>query len=90
MLPMMVAESNRHRASGRENGTTAATWEIVNGIKYLRCHRTVIVQPYKLQGTPQGQDQDQQLKKQLDNATKFIPTWVKVAVAIALGLGCRT
>jgi len=26
-------------------------------------------------------------KKQVDNATKFIPTWVKVAVAIALGLG---
>ena len=27
------------------------------------------------------------LKKELDNATKFIPLWVKVAVAIALGLG---
>jgi PiT family inorganic phosphate transporter len=26
-------------------------------------------------------------KKQLDRSTKFIPTWVKVAVAIALGLG---
>ena len=26
-------------------------------------------------------------KAELDNATKFIPTWVKVAVAIALGLG---
>ena len=26
-------------------------------------------------------------KSSLDNATKFIPTWVKVAVAIALGLG---
>ena len=26
-------------------------------------------------------------KKELDNATRFIPTWVKVAVAIALGLG---
>ncbi len=26
-------------------------------------------------------------KKELDGATKFIPTWVKVAVAIALGLG---
>jgi PiT family inorganic phosphate transporter len=26
-------------------------------------------------------------KKQLDKSTKFIPTWVKVAVAIALGLG---
>jgi PiT family inorganic phosphate transporter len=26
-------------------------------------------------------------KSQLDNSTKFIPPWVKVAVAIALGLG---
>jgi len=26
-------------------------------------------------------------KKSLDSATKFIPTWVKIAVAIALGLG---
>jgi PiT family inorganic phosphate transporter len=26
-------------------------------------------------------------KKDIDNATKFIPIWVKVAVAIALGLG---
>jgi PiT family inorganic phosphate transporter len=26
-------------------------------------------------------------KKQLDRSTKFIPPWVKVAVAIALGLG---
>jgi PiT family inorganic phosphate transporter len=26
-------------------------------------------------------------KKQLDNSTKFIPTWVKVIVAVALGLG---
>ena len=26
-------------------------------------------------------------KKQLDHATKFIPDWVKVAVALALGLG---
>ena len=29
----------------------------------------------------------QAFKKQLDHATKFIPLWVKVAVAIALGLG---
>ena len=26
-------------------------------------------------------------KQQLDDATQFIPLWVKVAVAIALGLG---
>jgi len=28
-----------------------------------------------------------ELKKQLEHVTKFIPTWVKFAVAIALGLG---
>jgi PiT family inorganic phosphate transporter len=28
-----------------------------------------------------------EFKKEIDNATKFIPLWVKVAVAIALGLG---
>jgi len=32
MLPMMVADSSRQRVSRRENGTTAATWEMVNGI----------------------------------------------------------
>ena len=26
-------------------------------------------------------------KQSLDNSTKFIPTWVKIAVAIAMGLG---
>ena len=26
-------------------------------------------------------------RARIDNATKFIPTWVKVAVAIALGMG---
>ena len=35
-----------------------------------------------------GRRQDaQRLKSSLDGATKFIPTWVKIAVAIALGLG---
>jgi hypothetical protein len=38
MLPMTVAESSRQRASGRENGRTAATCDMVNGIKYLNCH----------------------------------------------------
>ena len=35
---------------------------------------------------PEQADMDR-YKKGIDNATKFIPTWVKVAVAIALGLG---
>jgi inorganic phosphate transporter, PiT family len=33
------------------------------------------------------QDDLKRYKADLDDATKFIPTWVKVAVAIALGLG---
>ena len=33
------------------------------------------------------QDNLKEFKQQLDGATRFIPTWVKVAVAIALGLG---
>jgi PiT family inorganic phosphate transporter len=33
------------------------------------------------------QDNLKEFKPQLDGATRFIPTWVKVAVAIALGLG---
>ncbi|WP_166362536.1 inorganic phosphate transporter [Pseudomonas akapageensis] len=33
------------------------------------------------------QEKVQLFKKQIDDATRFIPLWVKVAVAIALGLG---
>jgi PiT family inorganic phosphate transporter len=36
---------------------------------------------------PQTSDNLDAFKKQIDGATKFIPLWVKVAVAIALGLG---
>ena len=37
--------------------------------------------------TPPQQADIDSYKSDIDNATKFIPTWVKVAVAIALGLG---
>jgi inorganic phosphate transporter, PiT family len=37
--------------------------------------------------TPEETEVMTNYKKKLDLATKFIPTWVKVAVAIALGLG---
>jgi PiT family inorganic phosphate transporter len=36
---------------------------------------------------PEEKQQIAEFKKQLDYATKFIPLWVKVCVAIALGLG---
>jgi PiT family inorganic phosphate transporter len=45
----------------------------------------------KKSGKPQFTTQDWTVltnyKKYTDNATKFIPTWVKVAVALALGMG---
>jgi inorganic phosphate transporter, PiT family len=37
--------------------------------------------------TPAEQADLKAYKAELDNATKFIPSWVKVAVAIALGMG---
>jgi PiT family inorganic phosphate transporter len=37
--------------------------------------------------TPEAQRNLTAFKRQIDDATKFIPLWVKVAVAIALGLG---
>jgi PiT family inorganic phosphate transporter len=37
--------------------------------------------------TPEEKQKIGEFKKQLDYATKFIPIWVKVCVAIALGLG---
>jgi PiT family inorganic phosphate transporter len=36
---------------------------------------------------PDTQAKVQQFKQQIDNATRFIPLWVKIAIAIALGLG---
>jgi PiT family inorganic phosphate transporter len=45
----------------------------------------------KKTGTPKLSARDSSIlgnyKKHVDSATKFIPTWVKVAVALALGLG---
>jgi inorganic phosphate transporter, PiT family len=45
----------------------------------------------KKTGQPQLSSQDWSVldnyRKHIDGATKFIPTWVKVAVALALGLG---
>ena len=37
--------------------------------------------------SPEAKNNLKQFKKEMDNATKFIPFWVKLAVAIALGMG---
>jgi PiT family inorganic phosphate transporter len=49
---MIAAERTRHLASGRENGKTAATCEMVNGIKNLSGHLIVILQIYKSRAAP--------------------------------------
>jgi PiT family inorganic phosphate transporter len=53
---------------------------VSEGLRLLDKSKTIAVSP-----ADKGTLKD--YKSQLDNSTKFIPTWVKVAVAIALGLG---
>jgi PiT family inorganic phosphate transporter len=45
-----------------------------------------LVKQHKLED-PAEQKEASALKARMDGVTKFIPTWVKIAVAIALGLG---
>jgi PiT family inorganic phosphate transporter len=51
---------------------------VSEGLRFMGKTMTVSADDKKVLDTYKGQ---------LDHATKFIPTWVKVAVAIALGLG---
>jgi inorganic phosphate transporter, PiT family len=53
---------------------------VSEGLRFLLKSKAVAI-------SPDDQKVLTEYKKELDNATKFIPTWVKVAVAIALGLG---
>ena len=54
---------------------------------YLASETIKHVKSEKVAVTPQIGDNLTALKAELDNATRFIPFWVKVVVAIALGLG---
>jgi PiT family inorganic phosphate transporter len=45
-----------------------------------------LIKQHKLED-PAEKDAAAQLKKRMDKVTKFIPVWVKIAVALALGLG---
>jgi inorganic phosphate transporter, PiT family len=49
--------------------------------------REVLAKDKESELTPEEKKEIGEFKKQLDYATKFIPLWVKVCVAIALGLG---
>ncbi len=53
---------------------------VSESLRYLSKSKTITV-------SKDDQTTLAEYKKELDHSTKFIPTWVKVAVAIALGLG---
>jgi inorganic phosphate transporter, PiT family len=66
---------------------TASTANVRNEMYLISETLSVLKKKNALSLTPPQQADLDSYKKDIDNATKFIPTWVKVAVAIALGLG---
>ena len=48
---------------------------------------TSLMDNNKVRNSPPKQRKLQLFRQQIDHATRFIPIWVKIAVAIALGLG---
>jgi inorganic phosphate transporter, PiT family len=66
---------------------TASTANVRNDMYLISETLSVLKTKNALNLTPPQQADIDSYKKDIDNATKFIPTWVKVAVAIALGLG---
>jgi inorganic phosphate transporter, PiT family len=66
---------------------TASTANVRNDMYLISETLNMLKKTGSLNLTPSEQADMDAYKKNIDNATKFIPTWVKVAVAIALGLG---
>jgi PiT family inorganic phosphate transporter len=66
---------------------TASTANVRNDMYLISETLSLLKKKGALNLTPVEQAAMDRYKKGIDNATKFIPTWVKVAVAIALGLG---
>jgi PiT family inorganic phosphate transporter len=66
---------------------TAKTANVRNDMYLISETLGMLKKKGSLNLTPPQQADIDSYKSDIDNATKFIPTWVKVAVAIALGLG---
>jgi PiT family inorganic phosphate transporter len=92
VVPALAALTGAIGAQVREYGTLAAVpAEAVANVRNDMYLATETINHIK-KGGGANFDHDTQsnvdaFKKELDNSTKFIPLWVKVAVAIALGLG---
>ncbi|PLC43401.1 anion permease [Ralstonia pickettii] len=91
-LPAVQALTNSIAAQVGETGSIAAVPQNeVDNVRNNMYLASEAIRLLKKNGQPAIAKDDQAVidnyKQQLDHATKFIPTWVKVAVAIALGLG---
>jgi inorganic phosphate transporter, PiT family len=93
VLPAVAAISDSIGAQVKASGTFAQIplGQVTNvrNDMYLTSEaiRIFAKDPQAASLTPDTKKTLDSFKKQIDHATKFIPMWVKVAVAIALGLG---
>jgi PiT family inorganic phosphate transporter len=88
-LPALAALTEAIGAEVKEYGTFAAVPQgNVNNVRndmYLSGEAITLLQKAKVE--PMTSDEIKAYQANLKTATKFIPTWVKVAVAVALGMG---
>jgi inorganic phosphate transporter, PiT family len=75
------------RSYGSLNKVPAAAVQNIRNEMFMVSEAVRILQKQKVVFTPAEASALKTYKSALDDSTKFIPTWVKVAVAIALGLG---
>ena len=85
----LVAELNSEVATYKTFAAMPANDQTkVRNDMYLSAEALRLMDTAKAPGfTPEERAALKSFRSQLDNSTKFIPTWVKVAVALALGLG---
>ena len=80
--------SKQVKARGSFKKMPVSTVSNVRNDMYLTSEAIKVLQKSnKVTFTPEATANLTAFKKEIDNATKFIPLWVKIAVAIALGLG---
>jgi PiT family inorganic phosphate transporter len=79
--------SNEVKAYGTLNNVPADNVKNVRNDMYLTSESLRALDKSKATFSADTKENMSEFKKEIDDATKFIPLWVKVAVAIALGLG---
>jgi PiT family inorganic phosphate transporter len=84
---LAIDVSNQVQQYGTLNHVPAAAVENIRNEMFMVSEAIRLLQKQGVQFSTQDAAALKAYKGALDDSTKFIPTWVKVAVAIALGLG---